>query len=48
MPTFHFYRKGKKINQMVGADEAGLRRLIAECGAKPNFKKAPVKEAAKE
>jgi len=30
MPTFHLYRAGKKVGSMEGADEAGLRKLVAK------------------
>merc|ERR1711977_782372 len=28
MPTFQLYKGGKKVGQMEGADEAGLRKLV--------------------
>ncbi|EQC27609.1 hypothetical protein, variant 2 [Saprolegnia diclina VS20] len=28
MPTFQFYRNGKKIDTMTGADPTGLKRLL--------------------
>ena len=30
MPTFQFYKDGKKVDELKGADEAGLRRLIGK------------------
>jgi thioredoxin 1 len=30
MPTFHFYKGGAKIAEMMGADQAKLAALIAE------------------
>lgn len=30
MPTFLFFRDGEVIDSMRGADEAGLRALVAE------------------
>ena len=29
MPTFHFYRGGKRVAELCGADEAQLRTLLA-------------------
>ena len=30
MPTFHFYKNGEKIAEMMGADQAKLAALIAQ------------------
>ena len=30
MPTFHFYRGGQKIEEMMGADQNKLTSLIAK------------------
>eukprot|EP00529_Nitzschia_sp_RCC80_P034517 CAMPEP_0113453608 /NCGR_PEP_ID=MMETSP0014_2-20120614/7442_1 /TAXON_ID=2857 /ORGANISM="Nitzschia sp." /LENGTH=99 /DNA_ID=CAMNT_0000345001 /DNA_START=133 /DNA_END=432 /DNA_ORIENTATION=- /assembly_acc=CAM_ASM_000159 len=30
MPTFHFYKGGQKIAEMMGADQAKLAQLIAQ------------------
>ena len=30
MPTFHFYKGGKKIAEMMGADESKLKNLVAQ------------------
>ena len=35
MPTFLFYRRGERLDMLRGADEAGLRRLVAEHSALP-------------
>lgn len=30
MPTFHFYKGGKKIDELMGADQNKLEALIAQ------------------
>jgi hypothetical protein len=30
MPTFHFYKGGQKVNEMMGADQSKLASLVAE------------------
>jgi thioredoxin 1 len=30
MPTFHFYRNGRKIDEMMGADQATLANKVAQ------------------
>lgn len=29
-PTFHIYERGKKVDEVIGADEAGLREKISK------------------
>ena len=35
MPTFLFMRNGEVVDRMSGADEAGLRAMVAELSALP-------------
>ncbi len=30
MPTFHFYKGGVKVDEMMGADQGTLARLVAK------------------
>ncbi|XP_062594811.1 uncharacterized protein LOC134256177 isoform X3 [Saccostrea cucullata] len=30
MPTFHFYKNGQKVAEVVGADEGKIKELVAE------------------
>jgi thiol-disulfide isomerase/thioredoxin len=30
MPTFHFYKGGVKVDEMMGADQATLQKLVAK------------------
>jgi hypothetical protein len=30
MPTFHFYRNGEKVAEMMGADQTKLAALVAQ------------------
>jgi thioredoxin-like negative regulator of GroEL len=30
MPTFHFYKDGAKIDEMMGADQATLAKKVAQ------------------
>ena len=30
MPTFHFYKGGVKVDEMMGADQAALAKLVAK------------------
>ncbi|XP_061183825.1 uncharacterized protein LOC133192013 [Saccostrea echinata] len=30
MPTFHFYKNGEKLDEVVGADEGKLRECVAK------------------
>jgi thioredoxin 1 len=30
MPTFHFYKNGNKIDEVMGADQAKIKDLVAQ------------------